>query len=364
MSRRWLPTLHLAQYVTRARWTKCKANGTLKPRAARPLTSGRCHFRCHSGPGLVSVGEPSSPVSGCSLGWPGRGAWRSLVSALVWGTRGPEFESRRPDQERPRKRGFSCSLDSLRGDRTSRENLGRDQSAAGLSRWRLADLRRSSPSTTTHRADCLGASHRRRNPHPHVLRGNGFKPWVRCARDAVKAHVVLGRCGVQKRSGTDERRPQRGRPNVLCKGRDGSGEQKADMSQGRGALRVSGVRRRLSCGCRRPTSPCASSMNAMTRLPSTRKRINGIQTSAVASVTYTTTSVAWPPSPRPEVTIVVAARPVEDQFGPRAADPEQESGNVLVRRRNRLSRSSNACVRAFELSGAVGLAIPVFGGLR
>ena len=27
----------------------------------------------------------------------GRGAWRSLVSALVWGTRGPEFESRRPD---------------------------------------------------------------------------------------------------------------------------------------------------------------------------------------------------------------------------------------------------------------------------
>ena len=31
------------------------------------------------------------------LGWPGHGAWRSLVSALVWGTRGPEFESRRPD---------------------------------------------------------------------------------------------------------------------------------------------------------------------------------------------------------------------------------------------------------------------------
>ena len=27
------------------------------------------------------------------------GAWRSLVSALVWGTRGPEFESRRPDYE-------------------------------------------------------------------------------------------------------------------------------------------------------------------------------------------------------------------------------------------------------------------------
>ena len=27
------------------------------------------------------------------------GAWRSLVSALVWGTRGPEFKSRRPDSK-------------------------------------------------------------------------------------------------------------------------------------------------------------------------------------------------------------------------------------------------------------------------
>jgi hypothetical protein len=26
------------------------------------------------------------------------GAWRSLVSAPVWGTGGPEFESRRPDE--------------------------------------------------------------------------------------------------------------------------------------------------------------------------------------------------------------------------------------------------------------------------
>jgi hypothetical protein len=26
-----------------------------------------------------------------------RGAWRSLVSALVWGTRGPRFKSGRPD---------------------------------------------------------------------------------------------------------------------------------------------------------------------------------------------------------------------------------------------------------------------------
>jgi hypothetical protein len=36
-----------------------------------------------------------------SLGFMPRGAWRSLVSALVWGTRGPEFESRRPDRKGP-----------------------------------------------------------------------------------------------------------------------------------------------------------------------------------------------------------------------------------------------------------------------
>ena len=36
-------------------------------------------------------------------------AWRSLVSALVWGTRGPEFESRRPDTESPANRAFVCS---------------------------------------------------------------------------------------------------------------------------------------------------------------------------------------------------------------------------------------------------------------
>jgi hypothetical protein len=35
------------------------------------------------------------------------GAWRSLVSAPVWGTGGPEFKSRRPDETKaPRSRGF------------------------------------------------------------------------------------------------------------------------------------------------------------------------------------------------------------------------------------------------------------------
>ena len=32
-----------------------------------------------------------------SYGFSRGGAWRSLVSALVWGTKGREFESRRPD---------------------------------------------------------------------------------------------------------------------------------------------------------------------------------------------------------------------------------------------------------------------------
>jgi hypothetical protein len=34
------------------------------------------------------------------------GAWRSLVSALVWGTRGPEFKSRRPDEKPAGDGGF------------------------------------------------------------------------------------------------------------------------------------------------------------------------------------------------------------------------------------------------------------------
>ena len=40
-------------------------------------------------------------VVSSTLGYPPRsGAWRSLVSAPVWGTGGPEFESRRPDSSR------------------------------------------------------------------------------------------------------------------------------------------------------------------------------------------------------------------------------------------------------------------------
>src|ERR671923_1695513 len=38
------------------------------------------------------------------------GAWRSLVSALVWGTRGPEFKSRRPDNKSPAYAGLCLWL--------------------------------------------------------------------------------------------------------------------------------------------------------------------------------------------------------------------------------------------------------------
>ena len=51
-----------------------------------------------------------------SSGWYracGRGAWRSLVSALVWGTRGPEFESRRPDTTKAPQTGAFC-LEGMR----------------------------------------------------------------------------------------------------------------------------------------------------------------------------------------------------------------------------------------------------------
>ena len=37
------------------------------------------------------------------VSWPRYGLWRSLVSALVWGTRGRRFKSSQPDESRLRK---------------------------------------------------------------------------------------------------------------------------------------------------------------------------------------------------------------------------------------------------------------------
>ena len=81
-------------------------------------------------------------------------------------------------------------------------------------------------------------------------------------------------------------------------------------------------------------------------------------TSAVASVTNTPTSAAWFTSPRSAVTIVAAARQVStSRFGPPI--PSRSPATTVVRTRNRLSRSSSACVRAFERSCAVRLSVVV-----
>jgi hypothetical protein len=53
------------------------------------------------------------------------GAWRSLVSALVWGTRGPRFKSGRPDQRKPRSGGVFCCSDRRRDRPSGNSKLGR-----------------------------------------------------------------------------------------------------------------------------------------------------------------------------------------------------------------------------------------------
>src|SRR6266542_4700507 len=49
-------------------------------------------------------------MPGPSITLSANGAWRSLVSALVWGTRGPEFKSRRPDQGSLARAGLSSPV--------------------------------------------------------------------------------------------------------------------------------------------------------------------------------------------------------------------------------------------------------------
>jgi hypothetical protein len=73
----------------------------------------------------VYLNRAAREESACYRG-PRRGAWRSLVSALVWGTRGPEFESRRPDTpESPANAGlFSfCGRPEERFDSVSVEEF-------------------------------------------------------------------------------------------------------------------------------------------------------------------------------------------------------------------------------------------------
>src|ERR671931_330342 len=69
----------------------------------RNLASGR--RRVAGGAVAVGRGFPGEPCYGVLR----RGAWRSLVSALVWGTRGPEFKSRRPDSKAAAEADFSMA---------------------------------------------------------------------------------------------------------------------------------------------------------------------------------------------------------------------------------------------------------------
>ena len=98
---------HAEGRVARAGDLRGRLDDALQQRIERELGAER-DPRVRRGRGAGRAGAPrwsrghSRPTAdrrarnACYRGH-GRGAWRSLVSALVWGTRGPEFESRRPD---------------------------------------------------------------------------------------------------------------------------------------------------------------------------------------------------------------------------------------------------------------------------
>ena len=88
-----------------------KNKGMSKERAAKIANSpGASHRegrpRDHA-QALVDAPDSKSGANGYRCR---RGAWRSLVSALVWGTRGRQFESARPDWKSSRIWG--CGRDS------------------------------------------------------------------------------------------------------------------------------------------------------------------------------------------------------------------------------------------------------------
>ena len=52
------------------------------------------------------------------------GAWRSPVSALVWGTRGREFKSRRPDQKLPKNQSLITTPEKLYAHSVAKRHSG------------------------------------------------------------------------------------------------------------------------------------------------------------------------------------------------------------------------------------------------
>ena len=76
------------------------------------------------------------------------GAWRSPVSALVWGTRGREFKSRRPDQKLPKNQSLITTPEKLYAQRAPKRHI-RGIDRAGMEK----------PLQVRNRAACMG-----RNP--------------------------------------------------------------------------------------------------------------------------------------------------------------------------------------------------------
>jgi hypothetical protein len=104
---------HVSAQPHRARRSSMVGSPPLTAFASRLLNSG---LQRHRRPPFAH--KPHTPPTprrtitrepACAVPCPRRGAWRSLVSALVWGTRGPEFESRRPDEKPANKRVFLYS---------------------------------------------------------------------------------------------------------------------------------------------------------------------------------------------------------------------------------------------------------------
>ncbi|MDX6439827.1 MAG: hypothetical protein QOF45_2410 [Gaiellaceae bacterium] len=93
-----------AESNRRRRHSSCPATPTTQSsEAVKDSRLGRASFRspstatsCPTSSENCSTRPPPDALRVVSYD-PRHGAWRSLVSALVWGTRGPEFESRRPD---------------------------------------------------------------------------------------------------------------------------------------------------------------------------------------------------------------------------------------------------------------------------
>jgi hypothetical protein len=83
-------------------------------------SAGHSSSRIVKWPPLAPPPQLGRRAFACSVWLSACGAWRSLVSALVWGTRGPEFKSRRPDRGRPCKAGPSASLGRLHGFQPAR----------------------------------------------------------------------------------------------------------------------------------------------------------------------------------------------------------------------------------------------------